>query len=103
MFIAYCERAHSITPIPSVDLIHGLHEPRPSFIVNTHQDTLLTLCIGHYVCEEDARLMIDEAGFIDALQERLCCRDNRRCVSGREGKLTARRSRVNLIRILPEA
>lgn len=66
-FVAYRERAHGITSVPSVDLVHGLHEPRPSFVVDVRNNTLLPLCLSHYIGEEDARLMIDEALLIYAL------------------------------------
>jgi hypothetical protein len=100
---AYGKWAHSITPIPYVDLIHSLHEPHSPSVVDPDKYILLPLCIRHYVCQENTYLVIGETRFIDPLQQCIGGRDQRRCVTGRKGKLPTRGRRVYLIRTLTKA
>lgn len=61
--------------MPAVDLVYSFHEPHPRLAVYPGRQALLPLRVGHDVGEEDARLVVDEPAFVDALQQRLRGRD----------------------------
>jgi hypothetical protein len=67
--IPHRERANGVTAVLPVDPIYHFHEVYSPLAVNSEQQALLPLGVGHDVGEEDSGLVVDEPRLVAAFEQ----------------------------------